>query len=207
MEKPFLTKRLAGVHRWFPLLTAGVLLAAGYPVFLRPWMQSAEASSRGEAFGELYAERLASMERVSQRLNEQVRRLQKWKEEEGMCVFTPEEAEAFFARLEPGAAQARCRVAAVEYDLVPAGKGVLPEESRAVELRAVKLQMYGSYDGWIQWIRQMESLPQCVLVDSLKIESARDRAGVLAGRVCLLVPIVREPERQNLTAEQKSEEN
>jgi hypothetical protein len=206
MDRPFQTKRAVWVRDWLPYLVSGLVLAASYPVFLEPWVQSASASSRGEAFGELYAERLASMERIGTRLNEQLGRLEEWKRSQGVRVFTAEEAEAFWAQLESAASEAGCRVAAVDVDLAAKEKGILPEGAGAVELRAVKLQMFGSFDAWVRWIRQIETLPHAVLVDSLKIESLKDRRGVLTGRVCLLAAVVREPDCAEPSAIQKSEE-
>ncbi|HOQ04554.1 MAG TPA: hypothetical protein PKY88_05020 [Anaerohalosphaeraceae bacterium] len=206
MQMPSLTKRLVLIRERLPWLTAGVILAAAYPVFLHPYFQSAQARSRSRDFEGLYAERLASMERVGERLAVQLQRLEEWKKKEPFSVFTPAEAEAFFAWLEQGAAQTGCHLAALEYDLAPKGRSVLPDEPQAAEIRAVKMQLYGTYDAWFQWVRLMESYPRCVLLESLKIESARERPGMLAGRVCLLVPIARDTDRREPSATEKSKE-
>ncbi|HOK66392.1 MAG TPA: hypothetical protein PK054_10435 [Anaerohalosphaeraceae bacterium] len=206
MQMPSLTKRLVQIRERLPWLTAGVILAAAYPVFLHPYFQSAQARSRSRNFEGLYAERLASMEKLGERLTVQLQRLEEWKKGESFSVFTPAEAEVFFARLEQGAVQTGCHLAALEYDLAPKGRSGLPDESEAVEIRAVKMQLYGTYDAWSQWVRQMESYPRCVLLESLKIESARERPGVLVGRVCLLVPIARDTDSREPSTTEKSKE-
>lgn len=205
-QMPSLTKRLVLIREQLPLLTAGLILAAAYPVFLHPYFQSVQARSRSQDFEGLCAERLASMERLGERLTVQLQRLEEWKKEDPFSVFTPAEAESFFAWLEEGAAQTGCHLAALEYDLAPKGRSVLSEEPQAAEIRAVKMQLYGTYDAWFQWVRLMESYPRCVLLESLKIESGRERPGVLTGRACLLVPIARDMDRREPSTTEKSKE-
>ncbi len=206
MQRLQLIKQGAWLREWLPVLAAGVILAAGYPLFLHPLVQSAQASSQGRRFEALYAERLASMERMKERLDSQLRQLEDQQASEPSSIFTSEQAESFFVWLEQAAAQARCRLASVEYEAAPKPLSVLPNESKTVDIRAVKLLMHGTYDAWIQWVRQIESYPQCVLLDSLKIDSTRERPGVLTGRACLLVPIARDMDRREPSTTEKSKE-
>lgn len=206
MQRLRLIKQGAWIRDWLPVLAAGAILAAGYPLFLHPLVQSAKASSQGQRFEALCAERLASMERMKERLDSQLRQLEDQQASESSSIFTSEQAESFFAWLEQAAAQARCHLASVEYEAAPKTLSVLSHESKTVDIRAVKLLMYGTYDAWIRWVCQIESYPQCVLLDSLKIDSARERPGLLAGRVCLLVPIERAPDGQEPSPAEKSKE-
>ncbi|MEJ5259571.1 MAG: hypothetical protein WHS88_05205 [Anaerohalosphaeraceae bacterium] len=206
MQRLRLIKQGAWLRDWLPVLATGLILAAGYPLFLHPLVQSAKASSEQRRFDALYAERLASMERMNERLDAQLRQLEEQQAAEPSSILTPAQAETFFAWLEQAALQTRCHLASVEYEAAPKTLSVLPNESRTVDIRAVKLMMYGTYDAWIQWFRQLESYPQSVLLDSLKIDSARERPGLLAGRVCLLVPIARTPDSQEPSPPEKSKE-
>ncbi len=181
-------KRLVFLRRYLPSLAAGFLVVSAYPGFLRPMFQSMQASVREQNFRSFYEKRLSAMEQVSGHMENQRNRLREWQAACGSKIFYPSDAERFFASLEERAGSARCRLAAVEYE---GSFGSLPASGSGagVQMRGVRVQMFGSYEGWIQWVEQIESLPECVLLDSLRLEVQKDRPGLLSGRASLCVPV------------------
>lgn len=189
MNLPHLIKRLSFVRKYLPFLATMLLVAVVYPGFLRPMLQSVQASVRGQAFCSLYEKRLAALEQIGAHLEKECLRLRNWRAAQTAKIFSPSEADTFFASLEERAARTRCRLTSVEYESKSAVSPLQTDKSGTVQIQQVRLQMLGTYDSWIQWVEHVESLPECVLLDSLKLDVQKDRSGLLTGRLCLRVPV------------------
>jgi hypothetical protein len=177
------------LRKYLPFLVVGFLLAAAYPAFLHPMLQAVQASVRGQSLSSLYQERLASLEQIGSRLNRQRQKLREWKETHSFQIFTPAQAKAFLASLENRADAAGCQLTAIEYEDDSDSESASSDKAGSVQTRQVKMQMLGSFDSWIQWLEQAESIPQCVLLDSLKLDWQDQPPETLTGRVCLRLPV------------------
>lgn len=188
-------KQTSSLRNWLPWLTAAALFTIGYPWFIEPVLQTAQASSRERYARALYQERLDRLERITTLQKKQRDALVSWtKEHEGM-LFSPLQADAFFSSLDQTAASFRCRVVSAEYEVLPLPGDSHSDESSPVFLKGAKIHLTGRYDRWIQFLGWLETLPPCVLIDSLKLESEKNSPGVLSGRIDFAVPIAAESVR------------
>lgn len=188
-------KQTSSIRSWLPWLTAAVLFAIGYPWFIEPILQSAQASSHERYARALYQERMDRLERITALQKKQRDTLLSWTNEHQGLLFSPLQADAFFSSLDQTAASFRCRVVSAEYEVIPLPGDGHREESSPVFLKGAKIHLTGSYDRWIQFLGWLESLPPCVLIDSLKLESEKEQPGVLSGRIDFAVPIAAESVR------------
>lgn len=177
------------LRKYLPVLVVGFLLAAAYPAFLHPILQAVQASVQGQSLSSRYQQRLTSLEQIGFRLNRQRQKLQEWKETHSFQIFTPAQAEAFLASLENRADAAGCQLMAIEYEGDADSEPASSDKTGSVQTRQIKMQMLGSFDSWIQWLDQAESMPQCVLLDSLKLDWQDQPPETLTGRVCLRLPV------------------
>lgn len=179
------------IRKSLPWITAVVVFAVGYPWFFGPIHQTVLARSQSRHMETLYQERL---QRLRQIINRQKDQLKKWsssKLQSDSLLFDPSEADEFFSTLNETAVSLNCCVVSAEYQSGQISRMDLSKTDSPVELRGAGLQITGPYNRWISLLTWMESQPQCILIESLELESQKDRPGVLHGRLTLSIPVMR----------------
>jgi Tfp pilus assembly protein PilO len=183
------SKQLSSIRKHLPWMTATAILALAYPWFINPIFQSAQASGRSGYTRSLYQERLDQLEQIAVRQTQQCKNLQDWKREHENLLFSPAQAEAFFSSLDQKAVSLGCQVVSAEYEILPLPGDLHADPSAPIEMKGVKVLLTGRYDRLIQFLNWIESLPECVLISTFKMETAKDRTGVLSGRIDFAIPI------------------
>jgi Tfp pilus assembly protein PilO len=188
-------KQIPSIRKHLPWLTGTAVLVMAYPWFIEPLIQTAQASGRRGHIRMLYQERLERLEQMAARQEKQRQALLSWKEEHEDLLFSPAGAEAFFSGLDQKAASLGCQVVSVEYGILPLPGTQQADPFCPVKLKGAKVLLTGRYDRLIQFLNWIESLPPCVLIDSFKVETAKDRPGILSGRIDFAVAITSGGER------------
>lgn len=188
-------KQIPSLRKHLPWMTGAAVLVLAYPWFIEPILESVKASGRSGHIRTLYEERLERLEQMAARQHKQQETLLAWRKEHQALVFSPAQAEAFFSGLDQKAASFGCQVVSAEYEILPLPGNQHADPSSPVALKGAKVLLTGRYDRLIQFVNWIESLPQCVLIDSLKVESAKDRPGILSGRIDFAIPITADSER------------
>ena len=180
------------VRKFLPWIIAAAILLIGYPWFIQPIQQAALAYSQRNHIENNYQQHLNHLQRITARQKQQRERLWIRKQQHDSLFFSPHEADAFFSSFDQTAASFDCHVVSAEYQIQEAPGTDTKEYCLPVFLHRAKIELTGSYNCWIQFLEWIESLPQCILIDSLKLESGKDRPEVLKGRIDLAIPVQKE---------------
>ena len=202
-----LIKRAPRVRPYIPLAAAIGVLAIGYLWFLRPIQQTVYAGSRTEYVETLYQERLGRLQNIVNRQKEQLDQLVSWKREHDSLFFSSDQLGLFFSNLDQHAVSFGCQVVSADYEILNI-PGQNPQGStNGIYLQGAEIRLAGRYDRWIGLLEWIESLPQSVLIDSVELESNKDRPGILNGRIELAIPVRKKSEDSEKTFLLSDKEN
>lgn len=182
-------QQIPKIRKYLPWVTVALVFAVSYPAFIRPLRQTLQAHAVSGHIETLYQEHLDRLHRITTKQKEQRQALMELKRQQDPLLFESTEADAFFSKLDQTAVSFGCRVVSAEYEILEMPDTDSKEGQVPVCLHGAKIQLTGRYDRWIQFLGWIESLPQNVLMYSLRLESQKDRSGILSGRIDLAIPV------------------
>lgn len=185
-------QQIPKIRTFLPWITAAAVFLISYPWYLRPIHQTVQAFSQREHIDLLYQQRLDHLQQLTTKQKEQRESLLLRKQENDLLFFDPAEADRFFSSLDQAAVSFGCHVTSADYEILDMPGAGTNAQNPPVCLHGARVQLTGRYDRWIPFLEWIESLPQSVLIHSLRLESQKDRPGLLSGRIDLAVPVVTE---------------